>query len=277
MRSHKRPKWMPSVAVWCRLLPRCCGINQRENVINVPIRLSGEHLLSHGPFDQHAPPTVGTTIQSRRTAKDCAAVPDGAAGKWDQSRKLHRDSAIHAHTQTKQQARAQPREPADPVSLTLPINVNFPAHSQDRRIRLGNRRSSRINASAILMLRWGVSWFRPRSLFWAWIRRGAYKAEENGLVREERVELSTFGSGGRRSIQLSYSRTSGARKKPRVPNVQHLTAPPANRQAIFRTSRSAVLLWKTTHQLAAPVRCPGTVPPNNRAGHRAPLTRVDKP
>jgi hypothetical protein len=33
------------------------------------------------------------------------------------------------------------------------------------------------------------------------------------LVREERVELSTFGSGGRRSMQLSHSRIGSTRWK----------------------------------------------------------------
>ena len=51
------------------------------------------------------------------------------------------------------------------------------------------------------------------------------------MVREERVELSTFGSGGRRSIQLSYSRT-GLDKSRSIP---------AGRQPVFPLEKNSGL------------------------------------
>src|SRR5213082_750349 len=136
-------------------------IVKRKRVINVAIRLLGQHLLANGPLDQHAAPAVRPAVlngSEERSAMMRSALQWKRGGvDGERVRSLEPFERI-----LKRDGRSlfSRMEPPHEMGLLPPINMNFKAHERGRRMRCGRRRSSRLRASSSLA---GAARFARRS------------------------------------------------------------------------------------------------------------------
>ena len=127
--------------------PEAGGVIKGQHIVNVPIRFAGQHVLAHGALDQDSAPAIRAAIldgsKQHRAVLGAGLQREGGGingkgvGPLQPFRRISKRNG-----RTMLGGVQSPHEP----SLSLPLDMDFPAHERARRMRWGRRRSSRLRA-----------------------------------------------------------------------------------------------------------------------------------